>query len=73
MASVVKTKNGKKIVLRTPSEKGKRYARQMKTGYISETGEKLKPSDYAFRAGYLTCQRDNANAYNHNKRNKKRK
>ena len=63
MATVIKTKNNKKVVLLNPAEKGKRYARQMKDGKVKETGKELKPTDYAFRAGYLAAQRDNAKAW----------
>ena len=56
-----KTKNG--IVLRNPSEKAKRYARQLKNGKVTETGKKLTKSDKAFRIGYLTARKDDANAF----------
>ena len=71
MAHIIRTKNGKKIVLRNPAEKGKRYARQMKSGFIHETGEKLKKEDYSYRAGYLDSRRDSAKAYK-SKKNKKK-
>jgi len=63
MSTLIRTKNGKSIVLLNPSEKGKRYARQMKAGKVRETGKELKPTDYAFRAGYLAAQKDSANAF----------
>ncbi len=63
MSTVVKTKNNKKIVLLNPAEKGKRYARQMQQGKVRETGKELKPTDMAWRAGYLAAQRDNAKAW----------
>ena len=56
-----KTASG--IILRNPSEKAKRFARQMKKGYVSETGEKLSSTDMAFRAGYLQARQDSANAF----------
>lgn len=59
-----KTKTG--IILRNPAEKAKRFARQMKNGYISETGEVLTKEDKAFRAGYLAARSDSAKAYNSN-------
>ena len=71
MAKIFKSKNGKKIVLRNPSEKGKRYARQLKTGVVSETGKKLSNTDRAFRFGYLKSRSDNAKAFKHNKSKKK--
>lgn len=63
MASIVKTKTGKKIVLLNPAEKGKRFARQMKNGCVSETGEKISKNGMAFRAGYLTARGDSAKAH----------
>ena len=39
-----KTQSG--IVLRNPSEKAKRYARQMKSGVIRETGKKINEYRY---------------------------
>ena len=67
MAKIINTKKGKKVVLRNPSEKAKRYARQLKSGQVQETGAKLKPTDKAFRIGYLTARSDNAKAYKSNK------
>lgn len=60
-----KTKNG--IILRTPTEKAKRFSRQLKSGVIRETGEKLSPTDKAFRAGYLQARTDGAKVHNANK------
>lgn len=68
MATRITTKNGHKIVLLNPSEKSKRFARQMKNGVIKETGKKLSPTDYAFRAGYLEARKDIAKAFNSNKK-----
>lgn len=63
MAKVIRHKSGKKVVLLNPAEKGKRYARQLKSGFVSETGEKLTKVDRAFRRGYLTARSDNAKAF----------
>lgn len=65
MATVVKTKKGYKIVLLNPAEKGKRYSRQLKKGYVDETGEVLSSEAKAYRGGYLNARSDNAKAYNH--------
>ena len=75
MATVIKNDNGTKIVLLNPSEKGTRYARQLKAGKIKETGQDLSPTQKAFRSGYLTAQSDSAKAYNatHGKKSKKKK
>lgn len=72
MAHFINTKNGKKIILRNPAEKGKRFARQLKTGRVTETGETLNNTQKAWRSGYLTARQDNADAYNA-KRGVKRK
>ena len=46
------------FILRNPAEKAKRYARQIKSGVIRETGQKLTHDDMVCRAGYLDHQRD---------------
>lgn len=56
-----KTKSG--IILRTPDEKAKRFARQLRTGRIRETGKELTSSEKAFRVGYLASRNDNAKVY----------
>lgn len=60
-----KTQNG--IVLRNPAEKAKRYARQMKSGVVRETGEVIDSNGFAYRAGYLDARKDSAKAYCSNK------
>ena len=73
MAKVVLNSNGKRIVLRNPSELSVRYARQLKQNKVSETGKKLSKEDRAFRIGYLKAREDNNKAYNAKKTKKKRK
>lgn len=65
MAKEITTKNGIKITLRNPSEKGKRFARQLKSRKIEETGKELTDKERAYRIGYLNSRSDNARAYNH--------
>lgn len=73
MSTVIKTKSGHKVVLLNPAEKAKRYARQMKTGKVTETKKTLTSNEMAFRAGYLSARSDEAKAYNASrKKNKKR-
>ena len=67
MAHIIKRKNTK-IVLRNPAEKAKRYARQLKTGRVAETGKKLSDGDRRYRGGYLDARKDNAKAFKHNKK-----
>ena len=64
-----KTSNG--IVLRNPAEKAKRFARQMKSGCVRETGEQLNYAGLSYRAGYLQARQDSANEYNSNLLKKK--
>ena len=68
-------KNGKKIVLLNPAEKGGKAAAELKTGYHI-TNDKQYKSDKdgyaipltdtqkAWRSGYLAARKDNANCYN---------
>ena len=72
MAHFYQAKSGVKIVLRDPSEKGKRFARQLKNGRVTETGKKLSNTDKAFRIGYLTARSDNAKAFKCNQRKKRK-
>lgn len=78
MAHIIRGRsNGKNhtIVLRNPAEKAKRYARQMRAGVVTETGEVLSPTDKAWRAGYLSARSDEAKAFNakHGRKSKSRK
>ena len=58
-----KTKNN--IILRNPSEKAKRYSRQLRNNRVAETGKTLSKEDRAYRGGYLDARKDNAKAYCH--------
>ncbi len=71
MATVIRTKNNKKIVLLNPAEKSKRYARQLKTGKVSETGKKLTVYQKGWRSGYISSRSDNAKAYKSNQKKRK--
>ena len=68
MAHIIKRKNGSDIVLRNPAEKSKRFARQLKNGCVTETGEALSDEEKAYRRGYLNARNDNAKAYKSNKK-----
>lgn len=72
MAVTVKTKSGKRLKLLNPAEKGNRFAKQLKSGRITETGKRLNESEKSFRAGYLTARSDNAKAYNSRKSARKK-
>ena len=68
MAKRIKTASGVTITLRNPAEKAKRYASQLKSGKVRETGVKLTPTDMAYRAGYLDARKDNAKCFNARKK-----
>ena len=72
LATKVKTRTGKTIILRDPAEKAKRYTRQLNKGLVTETGKKLSPTDKAFRIGYLAARNDSAKAFcsNHHMKSK---
>lgn len=82
MAVTIQSKNGKKITLLNPSEKGKKFAKELKTGFKrtnsgkykldkKKKGIKLTDTEKAFRSGYLSAQKDNAKCYNAKKKKKK--
>lgn len=75
MSVVVTSKNGKKVTLLNPSEKGKKFAKELKQGVKrtnsgkvktdkNKKGIRLTKEERAYRAGYLTAQSDSAKCYN---------
>lgn len=74
MAREVINKNGKVVTLLNPSEKGGKYAGELKRG-VKQTNAgdfkrnadgslvSLTASERAYRAGYLDAQKDSANCY----------
>lgn len=83
MAVVVKGSKGQDVYLLNPSEKGAKFARELKekkhrfnSGAFKLENKKsipLKPTEAAYRMGYLAAQKDNAKAYKHNQKKKKRR
>ena len=78
----VKGKNGKKVTLLNPSEKGAKFAKELKTGKKrtnagsfkldkNKKGINLNAKERAYRAGYLDARSDNAKAYKAKKAKKK--
>ncbi|MBQ7339227.1 MAG: hypothetical protein IJW43_00030 [Clostridia bacterium] len=79
MSIVVKSKNGKSVVLLNPAEKGAKFAKELKRG-VKHTNEghiktdkdkkgiRLTKEERAYRAGYLSARQDNAKAFNSKKR-----
>lgn len=79
MSRIYTTKKGRKIVLRNPYEKSRKYATELKTGYIvnqkgngfaERNGSKIELTDIqkAYRGGYLKARSDNSKAYKYNKK-----
>ena len=79
MAVKVRARSGKEVVLLNPSEKGSKFAKELKSGYkrtnagsykldSNRQGIKLTDTERAYRGGYLDAQKDSANAYNARKR-----
>lgn len=74
MSVTVTNKNGKKVVLLNPSEKGAKYAKELKEGRkrtnsgsykLDENKKSIKLNDKerAYRSGYLDAHKDSAKAY----------
>ena len=61
---------GEKITIYNPAEKSKKYAADLKYGVDTNSGKKLTTSKKAWRSGYLAARKDNAKAYNANKKSK---
>lgn len=70
----VKNKKGKMVTLLNPSEKGAKFAKELKTGFKrTNTGQyklnkdkkgiKLTAEQRSYRAGYLDARKDSANAF----------
>lgn len=63
MATLINTKNGKKIVLLNPAERGKRYSRELANGRKHD-GTPLTETEAAFRMGVLNERKTQAKIYN---------
>lgn len=62
MATLIKTKNGKKVVLLNPAERGKRYSRELSNGRkVDDTP--LTDTEAAFRMGVLNERKTQAKIY----------
>lgn len=71
----VQSRSGKDVYLLNPSEKGKKYSIELKWGkaltnngkrkFDEKTGKQIVLSDKqkAFRAGWLSCQKDSSKAF----------
>ena len=83
MAVTVTNKKGKKVTLLNPSEKGAKFAKELKqnrkrtnTGAfkLDDNKQSIKLTDVerAYRGGYLDAQKDSANAYKARKKKRNR-
>ena len=74
MAVTITTKKGKQVTLLNPSEKGRKFADELRNGAkqtnagMIKWGKDGKPTrltneEKAYRSGYLDAQKDNAKAY----------
>ena len=62
MAKIITGKNGKKIVLLNPSERAKRYSRELANGK-KQNGEKLTAAGAGFRMGVLDERKTQAKIF----------
>lgn len=62
MATLINTKNGKKVVLLNPAERGKRYSRELSNGRKVD-GTPLTDTEAAFRMGVLNERKTQAKIY----------
>lgn len=74
MATLIKTKSGRKVVLLNPAERSKRYARELSNGR-KQDGSPLTETEAAFRMGVLNERKTQAKIYNreHGLKGKSRK
>lgn len=74
MATIINTKNGKKVVLLNPAERSKRYARELSNGR-KQDGTPLTEAEAAFRMGVLNERKTQAKIFNrkHGLKGKSRK
>ena len=84
MAVIVKSRRGRDVVLLNPSEKGNKYASELRDGIhktnmhlpkTTRTGEiiGLSNTEKAWRSGYLAAQKDSAKAYKAKKARRRKK
>ena len=63
LATIINTKNGKKVVLLNPAERSKRYARELSNGR-KQDGTPLTKTEAAFRMGVLNERKTQAKIFN---------
>ena len=65
-----KNKNGKWVQLLNPSQRGRKYALELKNGRELYTNKPLRDTQKAHRSGYLKARSDNTKAWKANKAKK---
>ena len=63
----VKNKNGNWFTLLNPSQRGRKYAKDVHNKHDTITKKPLNNTQLAFRSGYLKARSDNAKAWKSNK------
>lgn len=63
----LKNKKGRWIRLLNPSQRSRKYAKEIKDKKNADTGLKLSSVKLSYRSGYLKARSDNAKAYKANK------
>lgn len=82
MSTRITTKKGKTITLLNPSEKGEKYADELRNNirYTNDGKYKadkdgvvdsLSKTQRAYRSGYLDAKKDSANCYKHLKKKRR--
>lgn len=83
MAFVTTNRDGERIVLLNPAEKGDKFVKELKTGFKrtnlgafkldkNKKGIRLNDKERAYRSGYLDARKDSAKCYKANLKKKKR-
>lgn len=78
---IFERKDGKKITLLNPSEKGAKFAKELKQGFKrtnagsfkldkNQKAIRLSDKERAYRSGYLDARKDGANCYKAKKHKK---
>lgn len=81
MSFVTTNRDGKRIALLNPAEKGDKFAKELKIGFKrtnlgtfkldrDKNGIRLNDKERAYRSGYLDARKDSANCYKANQKKK---
>jgi len=75
-ATVVKSKRGRDVTLLNPSQKGAKFAQELRADVkltndrskVKSGGRNLTEVERSYRAGYLDARKDSAKVHKHNKK-----